>query len=151
MKTNRLFIDCEFTSPELDANIISIGLVSEDGARNFYREIEDTWTVDECSWSELKQWIESFVQPVQIWGDGGVQKDFSALLYILGKSWPSNLERSSYRILHENMPSEMAYDYSIYFEDAFDRPDAKRHHALWDACLAKNAYHLARNQLKWKV
>jgi hypothetical protein len=49
MEIIRLFIDCEFTSPELDANIISIGMVSEDSTRSFYREMEDTWTVEECS------------------------------------------------------------------------------------------------------
>ncbi len=49
MKITRIFIDCEFTSPDLDANIISIGLVSEDGAKSFYQELGDTWTTEECS------------------------------------------------------------------------------------------------------
>jgi hypothetical protein len=49
MKITRIFIDCEFTSPDLEANIISIGLVSEDGAKSFYQELGDTWTSEECS------------------------------------------------------------------------------------------------------
>jgi hypothetical protein len=106
MKIVRLFIDCEFTSPELDANIISIGLVSEDGTNRFYAEFEDTWSVEECSLmvqdeiiplldggekilpfpilkSKLKQWIESFDSPVQIWvhPNKGTKRDIRFRLY----------------------------------------------------------------------
>lgn len=45
-----LFLDTEFTSLEIDdAKIISIALISEDGARSFYAEITDTYHEDDCS------------------------------------------------------------------------------------------------------
>ena len=44
----RLFLDTEFTCL-VNPQLISIGIVSEDGRQEFYRELKDTWTLAGCS------------------------------------------------------------------------------------------------------
>lgn len=46
--TIKVFLDCEFTSFE-EPNLISIGLVTEDGNQSFYSELTDTYTLEDCS------------------------------------------------------------------------------------------------------
>lgn len=52
MKLTRVFLDTEFTqlfSPVHETKLISIGLVTEDGARTFYAELLEHYTTNECS------------------------------------------------------------------------------------------------------
>lgn len=81
-----IFLDCEFSDLCIDPKLISFGLISED-AREFYAELEGTYTPAECSpFTQeavlpllqggdarmpmhkltllLGNWIESFEQPV---------------------------------------------------------------------------------------
>ncbi len=44
----RVFVDTEFTSNFGDGELISAGLVAEDG-RELYVELSDGWTLDECT------------------------------------------------------------------------------------------------------
>lgn len=44
-----VFFDTEFTDLSVDAQLISIGLVSEDGERMFYAELSDTYSPKDCS------------------------------------------------------------------------------------------------------
>lgn len=45
----RIFFDTEFTGLTAGAKLISIGLVDESGANEFYAELRDTYKVSECS------------------------------------------------------------------------------------------------------
>lgn len=44
-----IFFDCEFTERGIDPKLISIGLISEDGAREFYAELSDNYQLSDCS------------------------------------------------------------------------------------------------------
>lgn len=44
-----IFFDTEFTELGIDPKLISIGLVSEDGIREFYAELSDTYQLADCS------------------------------------------------------------------------------------------------------
>ncbi len=45
----RVFFDTEFTGLSLLAKLVSIGLVTEKGDREFYAELSDTYKVEDCS------------------------------------------------------------------------------------------------------
>ncbi len=48
----RIFFDTEFTDLigiAQDPALISIGLITEDGARSFYAELTDAYTIEQCS------------------------------------------------------------------------------------------------------
>lgn len=85
----RIFFDTEFTDLCKDAKLISIGLVSEDGSREFYAELCDTWSMADVGEfaresvlpllersaslmtkaelrKRLKAWLEAFEWPVQL-------------------------------------------------------------------------------------
>ena len=44
-----IFFDCEFTELGIDPKLISIGFVSEDGTRELYAELCDTYQPSDCS------------------------------------------------------------------------------------------------------
>ncbi|MDP1872049.1 MAG: hypothetical protein Q8K61_10550 [Gallionella sp.] len=44
-----IFFDTEFTELGIDPKLISIGLISEDGTREFYAELSDTYQPTDCS------------------------------------------------------------------------------------------------------
>lgn len=44
-----IFFDCEFTELSIDSRLISIGLVSENGNREFYAELSETYQSPDCS------------------------------------------------------------------------------------------------------
>lgn len=46
----KIFLDTEFTGFEIDASLISIGLVTETGDRTFYAELTDSYTLHQCSY-----------------------------------------------------------------------------------------------------
>lgn len=45
----RIYFDTEFEGLFKDAGLISIGLTNEDGSRNFYAELNDTYKTENCS------------------------------------------------------------------------------------------------------
>jgi hypothetical protein len=84
-----IFFDTEFTGLGIDPRLISIGLISEDGTREFYAELSDTYQPKDCSafvqeavlpylqggdalvtMRELSmrfiQWLALFQEPVQL-------------------------------------------------------------------------------------
>lgn len=55
----KVFFDTEFTDLIgiiQDPALISIGLITEDGARTFYAELTDTYTVNQCS-DFVRAWV----------------------------------------------------------------------------------------------
>ncbi len=148
-----LFLDTEFTGLMADPNLISIGLVSEDG-HEFYAELTDTWEMEECdpfvqeqvlpllesgnvqmTWNELTErlpaWIAGFGQPVRIASDA-VAADWEWIQKICYASghWPRNLSHQPVAL-----PSG-AEEFERAREQAY-QSGLRRHHALDDA---KTAY-----------
>lgn len=153
-----IFFDTEFTELSLDSRLISIGLVSEDGQREFYSELEDTYKLTDCSdfvresvlphlqggnarmsaqelTVKLANWLEEFDEPVQLatdslhWDWPWIQRIFSD-----PHLWPTNLAAKPL-IIGQNPELELA------IEAAFSG-GLRRHHALDDA---------KTNRLGWLV
>jgi len=151
----RIFFDTEFTDLVVDPQLISIGLVSEDGTREFYAELSDTWLPSavgefaraavlpqlECrdvvrlTMAELRvrlgQWIKAFEQPVQLatdslsWDWPWIHEIFDDLAL-----WPPNLDGKPLLLTMGHLND---YDKFIRaVEKAFAR-GLRRHHALDDA------------------
>lgn len=147
----KIFFDTEFTCLGLDPKLISIGFVSEDGARTFYAELSDSYRLDQCSdfvheevlprleggdslmtTSELTlrlgNWIESFECPVTLVTDA-VAWDWPFILelFSLPGTWPENLHRKAELLRDDdgfNECVDLVYD---------KQPQLIRHHALDDA------------------
>ncbi len=144
-----IFFDTEFTELGLDARLISIGLVTENGQHEFYAELEDTYQTDDCSdfvhesvlphlqggntrmsaqelTLKLANWLEEFEEPVQLatdslhWDWPWVQRIFSE-----PNTWPINLAAKPL-ILGQNPELEFAIE--VAFAGGL-----RRHHSLDDA------------------
>lgn len=147
-----IFFDCEFTELGIDPKLISIGLISEDGAHEFYAELSGTYQLSDCSafvheavlphlqggdalmsMGELTlclaDWIDRFQQPVQLatdslsWDWPWVQEIFH-----YAEKWPAKLA---------NQPASLYKLVALFdreVENAFhNQPNLRRHHALDDA------------------
>lgn len=144
-----IFFDTEFTQHSLEhAKLISIGLVSQT-ALEFYGELTDGWTLEDCSpfvlkevvavleggsaalplaelRIRLKEWLEAFGEPVQLVTDS-IDWDWPWIRHIfpLAEDWPVNLidEPLRYYVGELELQKERRY-----------RP-FRPHHALDDARL----------------
>lgn len=146
-----LFLDTEFTDLGLDPKLISIGLVAEDGVREFYAELnisapegEYSYFVREAvlphlaggvarmEWHELSlrlgNWIESLDGSVQIatdspsWDWPWIQE-----LFMEPGTWPENLGAKPIVL---DFAGRRAFNEAV--ETAF-AGGLRRHHALDDA------------------
>jgi len=151
----RIFFDTEFTDLVVDPKLISIGLVSEDGTREFYAELSDTWLPAalgnlarmavlpqlEChpdvrlTMAELRvrlwQWISEFEQPVQLatdsmsWDWPWIHEIFDELTL-----WPPNLDGKPLLLTMSDLND---YDKFIETVEKAFADGLRRHHALDDA------------------
>lgn len=164
-----IFFDTEFTELGLDPRLISIGLVSEDGAREFYAELSDTYQLTDCSdfvreavlphleggaarmtmdelTLRLGNWIEGFEQPVQLATDS-LSWDWPWIqeLFHIPGTWPENLDGKPVS-LYETVGAAFL---ERIVEQTFQShvPRLRRHHALDDARVNRLAW-LARNEAK---
>lgn len=153
-----IFFDTEFTELGLDPRLISIGLVSEDGAREFYAELSDTYQLTDCSdfvreavlphleggaarmaMDELTlglgNWIEGFEQPVQLATDS-LSWDWPWIqeLFCTPGTWPENLDGKP-------LPLAQSPEFNLAVEKTF-ASGLRRHHALEDA---------KANRLGWRA
>lgn len=113
-----IFFDCEFTELGLDPKLISIGLVSEDGSREFYAELNDSYQPKDCSAFvqeavlahlqggdalmtmrelsvRLVEWLIAFNQPVQLATDS-ISWDWPWICELFaeageGTDWPAHM------------------------------------------------------------
>lgn len=143
-----IFFDTEFTELGIDPRLISIGLVSGDG-REFYAELSDTYAIDDCSdfvhvavlphlqgndalmtmdelGTQLREWIESFGQPVTLATDS-LSWDWPWIYEVFHEegSWPANLDGKP-------MVLQLTSEFNLAVENAF-KAGLRRHHALDDA------------------
>lgn len=147
----RIFFDTEFTELGMEPRLISIGLVSEDGSRELYAELTDTWRPEHCSRNpfvleavlpllqggtarmtmpelclRLGNWIEDFEQPVQLATDS-LSWDWpwiQEIFYEAG-TWPENLDSKPLILTQDPV-------FNLAVEEAFTN-GLRRHHALDDA------------------
>lgn len=149
-----IFLDTEFTDLGIDPKLISIGLVDESGAREFYAEVVHevpsggyTDFVREAvlpymgpieqriEWHQLVlalgNWVESFETPVTIatdslsWDWPWVQE-----LFCGPGTWPENLDRSPLLLTMNYLIDYYAFITGV--EESFVG-GLRRHHALDDA------------------
>lgn len=157
----RLFFDTEFTELGINPRLISIGLISEDGAREFYAELIDTYQYSHCSTFvretvlphlhredvtmtmfelclRLGSWIEDFEVPVQLvtdstaWDWPWIQE-----IFCQPGTWPENLARQP-----ESVYAHIdAQRFSARVGEIFKaHPDFRSHHALDDAKVNRLAW-----------
>jgi hypothetical protein len=142
----RVYFDTEFTTLGEGRKLISVGFIAEDG-QELYIELPGNYTIAECSAFTVQhvlpqlrhgqhdmtftavaqrvgQWIERLGQQVELATDApGL--DFPLVEELLDHWVPANLLAVPRYIALGNVQQE----YEAYFE----RPGARRHHALWDA------------------
>lgn len=143
-----LFLDTEYTGfGQLPPKLISLAIVAEDGKREFYAELSDTWQHDDCTEfvkqqvlpllsgpgtplvevrSTLRTWFADGPRFAKVACDSGT--DWKFLLDLLGTPRPENLADQYYDL-------RPLVDTAVYHSavDAYFRLDAREHHALTDA------------------
>jgi hypothetical protein len=143
-----LFLDTEYTGyGQAAPQLISLALVTEDGKREFYVEIADTWRVADCTEfvkryvlprldgpcratvrarAELRAWLAGSPRNVQVACDSAT--DFKFLLGLLGSPRPVNLAPAYFDL--RPLIDTTVYDRSVA---AYYETDQRLHHALADA------------------
>lgn len=143
-----LFLDTEYTGlGQADPGLISLALVAEDGRREFYVELADTWQLADCNGFvrrevlprldgsprpfaqarvALRDWFADAPRHVQAACDSVT--DFRFLLALLGAPCPDNLAA-------DHVDLRPLIDTSVYDRTvaAWYRTDPRMHHALVDA------------------
>jgi hypothetical protein len=143
-----LFLDTEYTGyGQATPQLISLALVAEDGKREFYVEIADTWRVADCTEfvkrevlplldgprrtsvqarAELRAWLADSPRKVQAACDSST--DFNFLLGLVGSPCPINLAPDYFDL--RALIDLTVYDRSVA---ASYKSDQRLHHALADA------------------
>lgn len=149
LTVQRVFFDTEFTNLYFNARLISIGLASEDGSREFYAELSDTYQVAACSdfvkesvlpllqggearvtlrelTRHLGLWLETFGGPVKLATDSdGWDWRWLSRIFATPSTWPRNLDSRP-----------LLLDTTVAFQAAVQKAFAdglRSHHALDDA------------------
>ncbi|WP_175946369.1 hypothetical protein [Caballeronia sp. BCC1704] len=144
-----LFLDTEYTGEgQADPGLISLGLVAEDGQREFYVELADTWRPEDCNGFvlrevlprldgsplaiaqaslQLRAWFASAPRYVQAACDSAT--DFRFLLQLLGEPRPENLDERYFDL--RPLIDTTVYDRAV--SGFYQTDDARIHHALVDA------------------
>lgn len=145
----RVFFDTEFTELGIDPRLISIGLISEDGQREFYAELSDTYTIEDCGdfarmavipkltgaevrislaelGDRLDAWFTAFGEPITLATDS------------LAWDWPWIQEIFYDRVWPENVAPTpeivgQTPEFARAVEAAVTQHRLRRHHALDDA------------------
>jgi hypothetical protein len=147
----KVFFDTEFTSLLEKPKLISIGLISEDGSKQFYAELSDTYNFSDVSdfakekviplldgsnlqsidqlKANLLRWIEEFETEIVLATDS-FNWDWPIIIEIFGEAWPKNLSSECYLLNMNYMKNADAfYDaVKLAYENGL-----KKHHAMHDA------------------
>ncbi|AME28768.1 3'-5' exoribonuclease [Burkholderia sp. PAMC 26561] len=143
-----LFLDTEYTGYGPSApKLISLALVAEDGQREFYVELTDTWQISDCTdfvrskvvpllggsghrlveaRAKLHAWLSGAPRAVQAACDSGT--DFGFLMNLLGTARVPNLMKKYFDL-------RPLIDSTVYHSKvvAAYHSDPREHHALVDA------------------
>ena len=146
-----VFLDTEFSELTNNPKLISIGLVSENGAHEFYAELSDTYSESDLSefsvshvmpllngknamtisqlTTELEAWIAVLNDVVILASDNSIW-DWPFVEEIFKQSWPENIIKECFLL---NINYIKNYDvYVDAVENAY-RLGLNKHHALNDA------------------
>jgi hypothetical protein len=143
-----IFLDTEYTGlGQASPKLISLALVAEDGRREFYVELTDTWRRDDCTEfvkcevlpllngpyrtsaearDELRAWFADAPREVQAACDS--ETDFRFLIDLLGAPRPPNLAPRYFDL--RPLIDTTIYDFTLM---AYYQTDNRMHHALADA------------------
>jgi hypothetical protein len=143
-----LFLDTEYTGYGPTApKLISLAMVAEDGQREFYVELTDTWQIADCTEyvrsnvvpllggsehtlsearAKLHDWLAHAPRAVQAACDSAT--DFRFLLEMLGAGTAPNLANSYFDL--RPLIDSTIYDRTVA---RYYREDQREHHALADA------------------
>ena len=162
-----LFLDTEFTRlPDKwqsysAPSLISIGMISDDGAHSFYAELEEgeSWHRAECSQfvldnvlpiltgpamtrqtlqKALRDWFATLPNDLTIAIDYDL--DYEFLKAALGSPLPSNLPSIAFKV--NSICDGFVYDVEV---SDFFAPGVSRHHSKHDADALRRAY------IDWKA
>lgn len=160
----RIFLDTEYTNPT-DRELISLGMVSEDGTRELYLERTD-FPREQCNAFVLKHvlpllgasgasglpshdlgpclhdWFRSLPRSVRIAADSSM--DLALLRRFLGAD-PTNLARE----LYDLRPLIDTTTYHSAVERYYGKNLAPRHHALHDARAHRDGFLAWADQKKF--
>jgi hypothetical protein len=162
---NRIFYDTEFTDLNLNARLISIGLIDEMGSKTFYAELADTYSLADCSpfvrqevlplledgnsrmslhelGKQLQRWLAGFAGPVQLLSDSTWDHLFIWDIFGAPDAWPSNLLRPG--LVQLTPAQQQAYVRTI---EAGYATGLRRHHALDDAIANRRGWLAAQSQI----
>jgi hypothetical protein len=143
-----LFLDTEYTGyGQPNPKLISLALVAEDGRREFYVELTDTWNVEDCTEfvrnkvlplldgpqrtyiqtrAELRAWLNEAPRSIQVACDSAT--DFRFLRELIGAPCLPNLAASYFDL--RPLIDSTVYDSAVA---AHHQVDPREHHALVDA------------------
>lgn len=159
----RIFFDTEFTDLTPDADLISIGFISEDGLASYYAELAD-WdetkasdftravvlplldqpkksrlTTSQCA-SAIAHWLPQFDAEIELVSDS--LWDWRFLLRLLGGRLRQTGERSAAIVTNKSVDQTIIYRYfepanaaeeRIYLQATKPLLLVREHHALVDA------------------
>lgn len=146
-----VFFDTEFTGLHDNPKLINIGLISEDGAHQFYAELSDTYvhsdlseftashvvpllsgeevlTLKQLSF-KLNMWIRQLNSEVLLATDNP-SWDWPFILEIFKDNWPDNLNKECFLLNMNYMKDADAFYDAI--KGAYES-GLRNHHALDDA------------------
>lgn len=152
----KVYFDTEFTSLQKDAQLISIGLVEDNGNSQFYAEIKEGYKKEECSQfckeqvlphleggkvertheqlkNGLRQWIESFNCPVLLVCDNKKDKKQLRLLYPEGLPVNAKIHVMGW---WDNLKRKFKNRNNIVYEHF----GLRNHHALDDAVANRQMF-----------
>lgn len=161
----RIFYDTEFTDLNLNARLISIGLVDATGSRTFYAELADTYTLADCSpfvrqevlpllqdgnhrmslhelAEQLRRWLAGFAKPVELLSDSTWDHLFIWDIFGSPEAWPENLLRPG--LIELTPAQEQVFVQTI--EAGYAR-GLRRHHALDDAIANRRGWLAVQSQV----
>lgn len=144
----QLFLDTEYTGLDRKSpQLISLALVAEDGSREWYAELSDGWTEQECSPFVLREVLPHLSGPTLSCAEASAslrnwfaeaprrciaacdaESDFQFLLELLGER-PKNLEPQRYDLAP--LIDTTAYHQAV--EKYHAQPGCPWRHALHDA------------------
>lgn len=146
----KVFFDTEFTSLTEKPLLISVGMITEDGNRTFYAELNDTYSFSDLSQFavenviplldghaisisqlsiDMHHWLVELNDEIELASDNWAW-DWPFIVEVLQHNWPSNLNRECYLLNLNYMNDADAYYEAVKcaYKDGL-----RKHHALDDA------------------
>ena len=154
-----IFLDTEFTALDWEKELLSLGMVSEDGQHHIYLEVREYEEKDcsdftlevvlkhfgkspdaQCDYSDfgarLRSWFATLPGDHVIACDSDVDAWFLRL--VLQGRFPTNVRPAVSAVGREFDGDEWELSLASYFQS---HPHRSRHHALHDAWALRWAYH----------